>query len=170
MACNPFEGLFGQSLQDLHKQIIDSTFNGLTVECTLHYSSTKYEECENCIFDPIGGKSSNKYKTGGPIPFSHGMCPYCHGEGKRIITEDELVYLQPIWNSKDWYNVNINIAEIDVQTMSKIETYPQIKRATSITIDNTIKNYGVPDFIRVGDPEPIGLYQSSHIITSWRRK
>lgn len=170
---NPFTSLFTPQLKQLHKDMIDATIDGCAVECTLHYQATKFEDCANCSYDVIGGKSSNRYLSGGPVPFYHGSCPLCNGQGKRQVNIDETIFLCPIWDSKDWYKLSlsqVNMAEINVQTMSKITTYNKLKRCTSISIDNKIEGYGIPEFIRVGDPEPCGFGDSTHIITSWKRK
>jgi len=142
-----------------------------SVPCRVIYEGTKFTTCSNCIFDVIGGKSSNRYKTGGPVQFWQGTCPVCNGVGKISVTETDTIYALPIWNSKDWIlsNPKINVANIMVQTMSKINTYPQLKRTSAIVIDTAIELYGVPEFVRIGDPSPLGLGESSYVITSWGR-
>jgi hypothetical protein len=47
--------------------MVDS--DACTVPCTLEYGVTKYDDCNNCVYDPIGRKSSNVYEAGGPVPF-----------------------------------------------------------------------------------------------------
>ena len=169
-----FSELVDSSFKKLHKDMIDGLLEStaLTVECKLHYRATKHTDCPNCIYDSIGRRSSNRYQSGGPIPFSHGMCPYCQGKGRFTSTETETLYLMPIWNSKDWYPLaqkEVSLADISVQTLSKMNTYPQLKRCSSIVIDTSVQDYGVPEFTRIGDPEICGLGVSSHIITSWKR-
>lgn len=168
---NPFANLITERFKRTHKNMIDSLIDGCGVTCRITFSATKFNECDNCSYDVIGGKSSNRYRSGGPVPFYHGVCPVCNGSGKIQNIETENVVLAPIWDSKQWMNLQqnkVNTAEIDVQTLSKIDTYSKLMRATSLVIDTAIENYGVPQFIRVGNPEPCG-FGSTHIVTNWRR-
>ncbi len=170
---NPFSGIITQAMKDTHKHMIDALLEdtALTVPCTLHYLDTKFTTCTNCLPNNIGGKSSNVYKAGGPIPFSHGLCPYCNGQYRISATATDELYLMTIWDSKRWIlnNPAIKAAKIDVQTMSKITTYGALDRASKVTLDANIKNYGVADFIKVGDPQPLGWGGNNWIIFSWVR-
>lgn len=159
------------AFKKLHKDAIDSLLENtaLTVPCLLKYGRTKFEDCPNCLWDNIGGKSSNRYQTGGPIPFTHGICPYCDGAGRLSSEETEEIYLMPIWSSKDWYPISqtsVNMADIAAQTMSKIDAYEKIIRAQSIIIDTSLPFQ--QEFIRLGRPEILGLGDSTHILTSWK--
>lgn len=164
---NPFSGIITQSLKDLHKNMIDALLedSACTVLCTIHYESKK-SACLNCLKDNMTGKSKNIYLTGGPIPFSHGVCPFCAGLG--IITEPstENIYLMTIWDSKGWFN---HTEDVDVQTMSKITSMIKLTKASHITLDATIKGWGISDFVRVGQPEPLGFGANPFILTNWKR-
>lgn len=171
---NLFANLISDNFKSLHQRMIDGMLepNKCTVKCILKYQSTKFNDCSNCIYDAIGGKSSNRFQSGGPVPFHHGVCPVCNGAGKIINIEQEIVYSLPIWDSKDWINVDLNqisTAKINVQLMNKIDDYTKLKRATSLTIDSSVTNLGIPDFVRVGDPEICGFGGSDYIISSWKR-
>ena len=184
MSSDFFASLITDEFKQLHVDMIGGMLEdgSCTVKCRLNYRATKFNDCINCVFDPIGGKSSNRFQSGGPVPFHHGVCPMCNGRGKIQQTDTEEIWLMPIWDSKGWYNFStnsrgrtlnqqgVNMADISVQTMSKKNTYPQLVRATSVVIDCTIENLGFPEFTRVGRPEICGLGQSSFIITSWTRK
>ncbi len=170
---NPFSGIITAQFKQLHKDMIDAVLEdtALTVACTLIYSGTKPTECSNCIINNISGKSSGRYKSGGPIPFTNGQCPYCNGLGKIITEATEILYLMPIWDKSKWIldDPAINVADISLQTMSKITTYAALARCSKIKIDNAIENVGVPEFTRLGLPYPIAYGASNHIITSWKR-
>lgn len=170
---NPFAGIITQGFKDLHKNMIDALLEdtALTVACTLIYSGTKPTECPNCTINNISGKSSGRYKSGGPIPFTNGECPYCYGAGRTIAESTETLYLMPIWDSKKWLldDPAINIADISVQTMSKITTYDELARCSKIKIDTAVERFGIPEFTRLGLPRLITFGASNHIITSWKR-
>jgi hypothetical protein len=167
-----FDDLITTEFKQYHKEMIDAVLISCSVPCRLIYSATRFNECANCYYDVIGGKSSNRYRSGGPIPFHHGVCPVCNGVGKIQNIETEDINLSPIWNSKDWYSIGltqVSMADISVQTMSKMVTYPKLVRATSIVINTSIEAYGMPEFVRVGRPEPCGFGGDYFVITSWKR-
>lgn len=58
-----FSGIITSDMKSLFDNAIGSLLEdaALTVQCTLHFGVTKYEDCSNCIYDPIGRKSSNKF-------------------------------------------------------------------------------------------------------------
>lgn len=169
-----FDDLINSTFKNLHKDMIGALLQdgACTVPCRIHYNSTRFTMCSNCLYDNIGKKSSNRYKGGGPIPFNHGLCPVCNGGGKIQQIDTEIIYLATIWDSRSWYNIGltqIQLAKINVQTMSKIDTYDNLMRATSIQLDTGIENYGIPQMVRVGEPQPCGLGGNHFIITSWTR-
>lgn len=166
---NLFSGIITPAVKQLHKDMIDALLEdeACTVLCILHFAS-KFTDCPNCLINTATGKSANKYTSGGPIQFSDGqICPYCQGQGKIQEPQSEQLYLMPIWSSKDW--MKVPTAKIDLQTMSKITTYDNLKRCTSITADSINQRFGVPDLIREGDPEILGFGAGNFVITSWKR-
>lgn len=167
-----FDNLITATFKQYHKDMIDALLNcsGCTVDCVVTLEGTKYTDCPNCKFDSINGKSANIYESGGPISFSHGVCPYCNGDGRTSSQATENVCLMAIWDSKKWIvNSPEKTANIAVQTMSKIDTYPTLKRATRLTIDSSLTPYGAPDYTRQGEPQPLGFGASNYIICSWSR-
>ena len=62
---NPFSGIISSDFKQLFNNAISSLLynDALTLPCTLHYGVTKYNDCGNCVFDPIGNKSSNNFKA-----------------------------------------------------------------------------------------------------------
>lgn len=92
------------------------------------YYAPKIEVCPNCIVDTFGGSynSTGEYKTGGPIPFDTGVCPYCDGRGtKEVEVYNSItarVYFSP---QKDGL---VDLAKSKFVMISKIEHFDQIKR------------------------------------------
>ena len=112
-----------QNIYDRQMDILLSS-TGLTTKCQLNLGVSKREICPNCIYDPGLKKSSNRYKTGGPIPFSIGqMCPYCYGIGWSGEEKIEIVYLAIIADHKKWINPPTTIAIPDnmIQTICKMD-------------------------------------------------
>lgn len=146
------------------------------VPCTLIYGDTKVINCPNCYFDAVGRKSSNKYTPGGPIPFTVGICLYCHGAGTIPSgSPNETINLVPIWDYRDfvgWKGSNDLARYPDgvVQTMSKMSTITKLKRAKEIIINSDIDQYTHHRCTREGEPTPIGFGNDAYIITNWRHQ
>ena len=68
---NPFSGIIDSNFKTIFNNAISAILedDALTVSCTLEYGITRYEDCVNCLYDPIGQKSSNRFQNGGPVPF-----------------------------------------------------------------------------------------------------
>ena len=159
-------------LKDLYNQTIDILLasTGLTTPCTLVYESTKLQQCPNCIYDTISKKSSNRYKTGGPLIFANGQtCPYCLGKG---ITSDSLseeeVYFALLTNAKDFMGL-INEPNIAAQTICSIEYLDRIRKCSKIIFNTNISNLSNNIFVRYNEPQPVGLGDNRYIFTNWAR-
>jgi hypothetical protein len=160
------------NLQSLYNSQIDSLLasTGLTTKCELNFGISKKNICPNCIFDPSLSKSSNKYKTGGPITFTLGtICPYCNGIGYYGETDKELVYLAIIADQKKWINPPANIAIPDgsIQALSKKEYLASIKKCQSMTVLYSTTNTN-PQFTLYTAPVLLGLGDNNYIMTMWK--
>ena len=105
---NPFSGIIDNNFKAIFNNAMSAVLesDALTIACTLDYGVTKYENCANCVFDPIGRKSANRFLDGGPIPFPFGgICPLCNGAGKKPVVSSENVHLavifDPFFNLRD---------------------------------------------------------------------
>lgn len=131
---------------------------GATVPCKLIYPGT-IQICTNCELNPMTQRSSGVYKTGGPVPFIKGQCPYCAGEGKREVNPDpETIYLMVVWSYKEWTKFGFNIQNPDGKalSLSDITTLPKIKRAKEIIFNSNVEDYVRHTFRRIGEPNPCG--------------
>lgn len=167
-----FDGLISTAFKQLFIDAIDSLLSdtSLTVPCQLIYSNSKFTECPNCLLNNMTGKSSGQYKTGGPIPFSAGVCPYCHSLGRVTDEQTETLYFGVIWDSKQFLGkFPVGNPNEFVQTVSKKTTYDEIKRANQIIIDTGITDYTKNKFERVSEPAFVEFGSSSYIITTWKR-
>ena len=172
---NPFSGIITQGLKDLHKNMIDALLEdtALSRPCRLVYSSTKYEDCNNCIFDNIGRRSSGRYQPGGPVSFNLGAtCPVCNGIG-RIATEEseDNIYLCILWDYKQWINFDVRVQspEGKVQTLCSIDLTPKIKRANYIILATDVEEYIHHKFQRDSEPQPCGFGANNYISVMWKR-
>lgn len=171
---NPFSGIISAEFKQLHKNMIDALLedDALTVPCKFVYTGTKFQQCTNCVYDPIGGKSSNVFLAGGPQYFHNGQtCPACGGEGVKPVVSSETIYMMVIWDSKSWYTMASNVVripEVMIQTMCKKEVYPKIMKVSYIEITD-IEGNGTQRFMRHGDPEYLGFNSNDYALTMWKK-
>lgn len=171
---NPFSGIITTELKTLFSNMIDALLEStaLTLPCEFIYGITKWETCPNCNFNVSLGKSSNTYKSGGPIYFDHGICPVCKGEGRKEIPSTESdIYMAIIYDHKKWLPMNFTPSspETSIQTISSIELMPKIKRAKEIIVNTDIEAYVRQRYVIDGEPQPYGFGNDLYIATIWKR-
>ena len=154
--------------------MIDELFrvNALSLSCKLIYENSAFNECINCKIDPISHKSSNIYKNGGPLSFQDGqICPYCRGLGGVYEQAYDIKNLLVLFDYKYWVNFNSKVHSPDglVQTISKLEDYPQIKNCNKLIVDTDIQNYTESYYQRNSEPQPAGFGDSSYFFTYWKK-
>ena len=145
---------------------------GLATEVTFTFGVSKKLLCPNCIFDPNLKKSSNKYKTGGPVSFNLGkICPYCNGIGYYGETNTETGYLAIIWDYRKWINPPANIAISDgmIQAICDKTYLPSIRQCKDITVLYPSSNNKKHKFQLFGEPNPAGLGDNNYLITIWKK-
>jgi len=173
MAVNPFSGIISSSLKTVYNNAINALLDdsSLTIPCTLNYGITQYVACSNCSYDSIGQKSSNRYVSGGPIPFPFGgICPMCNGDGRTGTTSTEDIYLAVIVDPKQFISVGtVDKADNLIQTISKHTTTPKLQRAQDIIIATDISGYFTHRYERISEPTPVGLGDSSFVFCTWKR-
>jgi hypothetical protein len=162
-----------KELQNIYNQQIDLLLadNGLTTLCEFNFGTSKNNICINCIYDPILKKSSNKYKTGGPVPFDLGkICPYCNGIGFYGLETKEQVYLAIIWDNKKWINPPLDIKNSDnfIQTICDKKLFYTIKKCKSMTIIYNNNNSN-PIYSLYRDPTPAGLGDNNYLFSFWQK-
>jgi hypothetical protein len=173
---NPFSGLINAAMKQQFNNAIDAMLEdaACVVPCTITYGDTKFTDCPNCIFSSTTGRSSNRYQTGGPAPFSFGQCPVCYGEGRIPDVQTSEINLALIWDYRDWYGWNGADARTlasqgMVQSISRIDlTLTDIKRANFITLNTDLSQYVNHKFTREGEPTPIGFGDDRYIMTMWK--
>jgi hypothetical protein len=171
---DPFAGIITQAFKDIHKYAIDALLedDALTIPCRITYADNKQSDCPNCIYDSQRRRSANRYQPGGPTPFQYGtICPYCSGHGRISSEQSEEIYLAVIWDYRYWidFDLNVQSPEGRVQTISKIDTLPSLKRAKYVTIGTDIENYVKHRFQRDSEVQPCGLGANNYCVVLWKR-
>lgn len=172
---NPFLGLISPAFKQTFNYAIDAILEdtALTVPCQLIYGNTNPTECENCMFDPLTGRSAGIYRAGGPVAFIDGqICPWCHGEGLKSEEASESgIYMGVIWDYKKWVNFDPSTRSPigSVQTMCKMSLYSKIKQAQSVVFNTGLEELYHHRFMRDSEPTPAGLGDDAYIFTFWKR-
>lgn len=171
MTTNPFSDIAWTQLKTLHNQGIDSIITNMAVTCTAIYPA-KRTDCINCIFNSVTGKSSNKYQSGGPIPFTSGSCPYCLGKGLIDVEPSESISLVILWEPNSWFPLpsgfDVKIQTGLVQTWSFKATYPKIKQAKEVILDTSLNTMHKHRYTREGEPWWCGLGENRYCVSMWR--
>jgi hypothetical protein len=160
-----------QTFKDMINALLEDT--ALTVPCKLVFENTKLQDCPNCIYDSISRKSSNRYNTGGPIPFIDGqICPYCVGVGSLSFSNEEELYLGIIkpafFGMAPLELESVNFVDGKIQSLCSIQYYAKIKNASHVIIDTNITDLSLNKYIRYRDPIPMGFGDNSFIVTTWQ--
>jgi hypothetical protein len=160
------------NLQSIYNSMISKVLanDGLTTKCRLNFGVTKKNTCPNCIYDPALKKSSNKYKNGGPVPFTLGkLCPYCNGVGYYGEEKTEDIYLAVISDHKKWINppANVAIANNMIQTICSVDHLYSIKKCKDLTIILS-QNLDNPKYNLFSDPTPVGLGDNKFLFCFWK--
>ena len=176
---NPFSGIITEAFGQLHKDMISALLESgaCTRPCKMVFTGSKMESCPNCIYDPIGRKSSNRYVDGGPIPFQ-GICPMCNGIGLIQNVSYETIDLMVIFDSREWIKTSTaqriipraeQTAETWAQTICSSTQWSKLEQASEIILDTDLEGYNVNRYIREGEPEGCGLLNSDFIAVMWKR-
>lgn len=149
---------------------IDTLIRQLGKTVKLIYDPTIID-CPNCVFDPIGNKSANRFRPG-KQPFSDARrCPYCRGRGKTEQENSEEITALIKFNPRDYkkYGISVQDPSLLVRMKTFLTDVIKIQRATSAIIDLQTKGVIKTTCRRLKDPIPTGLAVSRYAITFWQR-
>lgn len=157
---------------DIHEWVADEFIDGeLGSTCTLIYPPAK-NECDNCIYDPHTGRSSNVYKAGGPIPFTtHQTCPRCQGAGTLTVPATDSIRLRVYWEPSAWREIGVKIADPQgwCMVIGYMEDLTKFERANTVLINDELKN--IRNFLcaREGEAQPWGFRRNRYFRQMMKR-
>ena len=167
-----FTGLISEDLQNFHRDMIIEVLRACSVSCTISYGVTKYDDCDNCVFDPIGNKSANRYQSGGPAPFTVGNCPLCAGAGKIATETTDTISLAVLYDFKDWLPLGVNVQSPKgyIQTIGIWDdVYTKITRAKDILVNTGLSEDVNFKFEKYGEPWPCSFGHNHFCVAMWKR-
>jgi hypothetical protein len=156
---------------DTHEWVADEFIDGeIGQNCTLVYPD-KYTECSNCKIDPSTGRSSNKYKAGGPAAFTSGLCPLCFGVGRLQERVTETIRMRVYFDSASWKPLGIHVADPNgvVVCIGYFSELYKLERATKVLLCNELEGPRRYEYIRQGEAIPHGFRRNRYFIQIFKR-
>ncbi len=147
---------------------------GLGKHCRLIYPS-KMIACENCVFDPTTNRSSNRPKSGAPIPFGPGgVCPMCNATGKMAEEHTEDVVFKCSWAPKRFMRlfpkIEMELAQSLVETKGYVTDIPKILQAERLVVDTSIEAYLRQTYKLFKSPgSPSNIIQGRYFMAYWEQ-
>jgi hypothetical protein len=160
-------------IKTVTSQALDDLMTELGKNCQLIYPP-KWAACVNCVFDPIGQKSSNRWVNGGPAPFPEGsVCPVCNGAGQRAEETTEtikmLVRSEP---AHFWVKAppGVNVPAGLIQTKGFFTDMPKVLQAQQMVVQPELQAIIRYRYTLVGEPLDIGnIIQGRYFVAMWQR-
>lgn len=111
---------------DQYYEIVDSLYANPNIGDDTKLVRLTKTECPNCV-----PGSSSVYKTGGPIPFSLGVCPYCGGSNYIESETVDNIRLRTYTDKRKWLKIgNTDIPDGSVQILGKIQDLTKVMQAS----------------------------------------
>lgn len=137
----------------------------------------RWVSCNNCHADPIGKKSTNKWKTGGPLPFDRGaICPMCNGNGGHHVEEvTEEIQLKVEWSpAKFWHpvpGVPIRAPYSVCQTKGYMSDFHKLVQADHLVLQLPVEPIVRAKFYLSGSPiSPGNIIQDRYLVATWEQR
>lgn len=164
--------VIAQALDDI---LLPADEGGLGKRCRLVYPP-RFAPCPNCVFDPVGNRSSGRYKAGGPAPFAAGQpCPVCQGEGKTQTAATEDLVLGVTWEPKAFVrplpaNVDLRTPHATCQTRGFLRYAPKLAKCDHLIVDVPVEGLLRQKMRLAGEvSSPGNIIQGRYCVATWTR-
>lgn len=165
-----------QVIQDaLDSFLAPQADGGLGNECLLVYPPKKVP-CDNCVFDAVNNRSSNRPASGAPVPFAAGStCPLCNGRGLKDAEVTEVMTLKTEWDFKRFVNppgdLKLRLPNSVVEVKGFMDQLPKLLKAEYLVLSH--KRAGVlrQAFTLLGEPgDRSSMVPDRYFVSYWERK
>lgn len=142
-------------------------------DCRLVYEG-KWAACVNCLIDATSGKSTNRWRTGGPVPFQIGVCPQCKGTGRRAEEVSESVRFKVEWEPKNFEypveGLDLRVPHSVCQIKGYLSDLPKVNRCDHIIIQTPIEGIIQARFKLYGEPiSPGNIIQGRYFVAALKQ-
>jgi len=161
-------------IQDAMDDMLANTKDGgLGKTCLLVYPA-RYIKCDNCVLDPHSGRSTGRYRHGGPMPFNQGKCPMCQGEGRKAHEVSEEITLNCNWEPRKFVTpipgIDLKIPYSLVETKGYMSDLPKILKADHMVFQLPVNPIIRQKFKLVGEPgDRSNIVQGRYFYAIWER-
>lgn len=158
----------------LDSLLANTSAGGLGQTCLLVYPP-KLTPCENCVYDPVTNRSSNRPRSGAPVPFLPGAsCPMCGGRGKNEEEVSEPITLKCDWDPKKFDRplsvLDVKVPHAVVQTKGYLADMPKLLKASHLIVNLPIAPYVRQKFVLDGQPgSPGNIIQARYCVAVWKQ-
>jgi hypothetical protein len=162
-----------QSIRDLATAAFSDLLDQLGKPCKLFYPP-RMKACSNCIADPIGHKSTNRWLRGGPVEFPFGsICPLCGGQGaiaEEVSETVNLLVTQDVTKFEKIGISNVNLPDGIIQTKGYLSDLSKILKCDYIIVNTNIQNIITQRYKLFSEPvSPGNISQNVFFICLWQR-
>lgn len=155
--------LIPQEVFDTYKVYADALINELGVNCKLLYPP-RIVQAPNTQLNMIGGKSNNRFSTGGPMSSNLPGSEFTGGTGVQQEELSEIIKLR-VYNDasnsrifRDFIQrANVQVADGSILIIGFIYDFPKIQRANKIIVNSDLQNYTTWEYEKATQPLPWGL-------------
>jgi intein/homing endonuclease len=167
------EGGILATIKEIEKRVGNVTVYDLEI-ADEHYYIANGVGVHNCVYDPIGEKSSNTWITGGPIPFDAGaICPMCNGGGKLAVENTFVVTMIVRINPSKWWvkpPFGVQIPDGMIQTKGYYTDAPRILQSRKMVLQTATEGILRQKYELAGEPiDASNLVQGRYIVCLWNR-
>jgi hypothetical protein len=163
------------SLTDEDRATIAGAFSDLfdlhAKACRLVYPP-RLSPCPNCIIDTMSGRSSGRYRPGGPRSFQQGTCPVCLGVGRLESAESDDVRFVLAWRPKEFFlpipDIAIRAPQGAIQTKGRLSDLPRTLRADYLVADVGLEGVFRKKFRLLEQPvDHHNLVPQKYFVATW---
>lgn len=165
-----------QVIQDvLDDFLVNNADGGMGKTCLIVYPP-KVTRCTNCIYDATTNRSSNRPRSGGPVPFAMGgTCPLCSSKGMMEEAVTEEITLKCNWEFKKFYSppgdLKLRVPNSVVETKGYLSDLPKLLKAQYLVVNLPIAPYMRQSYTLLGEPgDPGNIIQGRYFLAYWERK
>lgn len=155
--------------------LADSEDGGLARKCLVVYPP-RQARCENCVYDQSSNRSSNRPRSGAPVPFAVGAaCPLCSGRGTREEAATEELVLKCTWEFKKFLSppqgVDVRLPNSVVEVKGYMTDLPKLLKAQHLVVGLPTAPYLRQAVTLIGEPfDPSSLVPNRYFVSYWQRK
>lgn len=159
------------------KAVIQDALDDIIAEfgknCRVVYPA-RWAACVNCVNDPVGRKSANRWRHGGPLQFPAGTpCPLCSGQGGHQAdapTED--VRLKVEWEPLRFWvpfpGLDLRAPHSVCQTKGFVWDLPRLQKADHLLVQLPVEPYVQTRMRAISSPVlPGNIIQDRYVIMTW---